>query len=66
MILCVVGSFKFVGCCGFPLSHFGHDRAKNDPGIDFPYPSYELLVCCMYAVVGLRACLINMGCLGAT
>ena len=42
-----------VHCCGFELllgllwlllSHFGHDRAKNDSGIIFPYPSYELLI----------------------
>ena len=75
MILCVVGFFKFVGYCGFPLSHFGHDRAKNDSGIEFPSQSCELLVCCVYAVVGLglcwsgnegMGCLINLVCLGAT
>ena len=26
------------------LGFFGHDRAKNDSGIDFPYPRCELLV----------------------
>ena len=26
------------------LSRFGHDRAKNDSGIDFPCPSCESLV----------------------
>ena len=36
-----MGSFTFLGCCGFLLSHFGHDRAKNDSGIRFPSHSYE-------------------------
>ena len=52
-----MGSFTFVGCCGFLLSRFGHDRAKNDSGIDFPCPSCELLVCCMYVVDGLQTVL---------
>ena len=42
--MCVVDLFKFVGCCGFLLSRFGHDRAKNDSGIKFSRPSCELLV----------------------
>ena len=38
----VVGSFTFLGCCGFLLSHFGHDRAKNNSGIKFPSQSCVL------------------------
>ena len=30
--------------CRLLGSFFGHDRAKNDSGIVFPYPSYEVLV----------------------
>ena len=37
-----VSSFSFLGCCGFLLSHFGHDRAKNDLGIKFPRESCVL------------------------
>ena len=74
MILCAVGSFKLAGCCGFPLSCFGHDRAKNDSGIKLPSQCCELLVCYVYAVVGLglcwsgnegMGCLINLACFGA-
>ena len=39
-----MGSFSFWGCYGLLLSRFGHDRAKNDLGIEFPSQSYELLV----------------------
>ena len=57
------------------MNRFGHDRAKNDSGIEFPSQTYGLFVCCMYAVVGLglcwsgnegMVCLINLVCLGAT
>ena len=34
--------FRIWGCCGSLLSHFGHDRAKNDLGIEFPNQSYVL------------------------
>ena len=34
--------FKIWGCCGFMLSRFGHDRAKNDSGIEFPSQSCVL------------------------
>ena len=27
---------QILGCCGFLLSRFGHDMAKNDSGIEFP------------------------------
>ena len=37
-----MGSFTFLGCCGFLLSRFGHDRAKNDSGIEFPSQSCVL------------------------
>ena len=35
--------FRF-GLLWLLLSHFGHDRAKNDSGLGFPYPSCEVLV----------------------
>ena len=71
----VVVFFTFWGCCRLFWSRFGHDKAKNDSGIDFPYPSYESLVCCVYEVDGLRTmlewdealvCFISLVCLGTT
>ena len=44
MILCAMGLFTFLGCCGFLLGHFGHDRAKNNSRIGFPNQSFELLI----------------------
>ena len=40
--LIVVGFPMKLGCCGFLLSRFGHDRAKNDSGIEFPSQSCVL------------------------
>ena len=37
-----MGSFTFLGCCGFLLSRFGHDRTKNDSRIEFPSQGYVL------------------------
>ena len=64
-----------LGCCRLLWSHFGHDRANNDSGIDFPCPSCESLVCCVYVVDGIQTmlewdeglvCLINLVCFGTT
>ena len=38
-------------------SRFGHDTAKNDPGIVFLPQAVNRLCDCMYAVVGLRTML---------
>ena len=35
------------------VSHFGHNRAKNDLGVVFLAQAVNLLCDCMYAVVGL-------------
>ena len=40
-----MGSFTFLGCCGFLLSLFGHDRAKNDSRIEFPVKVVYYLNC---------------------
>ena len=44
MILVCCGFIFFLGCCGFLLGRFGHDRAKNDSGIEFPGQSCEVLI----------------------
>ena len=44
MILVFYGFIFVLGCYGFLLSPFGHDKAKNDSRIKFPSQSCELLV----------------------
>ena len=53
----------FMGFCGFLFSHFGHDRAKNDLGIEFPHPSCELLgfAACMQWLVFRLCWSVNEG-----
>ena len=45
------GSITFWSSCRLLWSHFGHDRAKNDPEIDFLVQAVNCLVGCMYAMV---------------
>ena len=42
MILVCCGLIHDFGSCGFLLSRFGDDRAKNDSGIEFPSQSCVL------------------------
>ena len=44
----------FEATVGFFVSHFGHDRAKNDSGVVFLFQAMNRLCDCMYAVVGIQ------------
>ena len=71
----VVVSCAFLSYCRLLLDFFGHDRDKNDSGIDFTLSQpWIAWFCCMHAMVFLRTmwsgiegwvCLRNLG-LGAT
>ena len=39
------------------VSHFGHDRAKNDSGVVFLNQAVNRLCDCMFTVVGLQTVL---------